>query len=530
MRIPAAVISTRQSFDITEQLRHRKLPEASIATVAIAFARMVICWLQPTLSIDRMRLFISHRRFDGEDLAAAFYEQLKVRAEETFRDLIDVRVGENAQEIIESNLTQSDAVILLDTPRAGESEWIAREIEMAMVLGLPIVWIRIGPAPPERKLKIPPAASPHFDLPQLSASEFNAQSTLVDDVLRATFRVSRQAASRVFDQIRRVEAIALRKGVKLEKVDARKMLYSLQIPRKGFRYPQRPLAHLVQFYGRWPKETDESDFVELARQSGYSADPKHGPVYDTGLLLGPIPAQSLADHQVRPYVDSSEEYMGTLEKYLQESEPTIAKRGLIISGAFPDAEPEEQQHLTDAIMAFTRAMLDRQCLIIFGGHPTFTPLILDMSRRRRPKDFKEAVHLYQSRLFVTDQDLQRLQKQATVFGIDAVAADRTASLTKMRQQMINDSQAAGLVAIGGRTKTEVHSPGIDEEIQLAAQAGIPVFLVGSAGGRTAEICAEYKAINWQNVPNKLSAAENEELMTSLDYGVLADKVLAILGL
>jgi len=230
------------------------------------------------------------------------------------------------------------------------------------------------------------------------------------------------------------------------------------------------------------KDSDESDFLELEKQLGYTTDPRHGPVYDTALLLGPIPTQSLTERQNLPYVDSSAEYVSTLEKYLWDSEEKVSRRGLIISGAFPDAQPDEQQHLTDAILAFARAILDRQRLIIFGGHPTFTPLILDIGRRRRPKDFKKAIHLYQSRFVVTDKDLQALQKQATVFSVDAVEADRIASLTRMRQEMINDRQAAGLVAVGGRTKSEQHSPGLDEEIDLALKAKLPVFLIGSAGG------------------------------------------------
>jgi hypothetical protein len=527
MRIPAQVISTKQSFDITEQLRHRKLPESSIATVAIACARTIICRLQPTLSIERLRLFISHRRLDGEDIAGAFYEQLRVRAEEIFRDLIDVRVGEDAQEKIEANLSQSDAVILLDTPKAGESDWIAREIEMAMVLSLPIIWIRIGPIDNRAPLKIEPAGKPHFDFPELSASDFQVESTLADKVLEAAFRISRQAATRIFDQVRRVEALSHQQGVSVAKLDARKLLYSLQIPRRGFRYAQRPFTHLIQFFGRWPREDDENDFMQLISERGYAPDPHRGPAYDAALLLGPIPSQPLEDSTgVQCCLDSSEEYVSTMERYLLDSQAQGTRRGLVISGAFPDTEAEDQQHLTDAVLAFARATFDHLKVMIFGGHPTFTPLILDIARRRRPRDFKKAIHLYQSRFFVADEDLKQLTKRATVFAVDAVAGDRSASLTRMRCEMINDRQAAALVAIGGKAAGGRYSPGVDQEIELAVQAGLPVFLIGSAGGRTAEICAQHKTRDWADVPNNLSRVQNEELMTSLDYGVLANLVLS----
>lgn len=531
MRVPAQVISTRQSFDVTEQLRHRKLPQANIATIAIGLARTVICRLQPTLSIERLHLFISHRRFDGEETAAAFYEQLRSRAEDVFRDLIDVRVGEDAQEEIEFALSRSDAVILLDTPRAAESEWIAREIEMAMVLGLPIIWIRIGSSTDRPKLKIEPAGRPHFEFPHLAAGDFQVEPTLIDDVLQAAFRISREAAARVFDQIRRFEALSKQTDVALNKLDGRKLLYSLKMPRRGFRYAQRPFTHLIQFFGRWPKEDDEQNFVKLLNEQDYAPDQRHGSRYDAALLLGPIPSQPLENCMKLPYcLDSSDEYVSTIEKYLLDREEEIERHGLIISGAFPDAEPKEQQHLTDAVLTFVRATLDRQGTVISGGHPTFTPLILDIARRRRPRDFKQSIHLYQSRFFVTDKELAQLGRGATIAPVDAVAGDRNASLTRMRQEMIADNQAVGLVAIGGRTKTGGHLPGVDEEIELAVAAGLPVFLVGSAGGRAAEICAEHKAADWANAPNKLTVAQNEELMTSLDYGVLANMVLSQLNL
>ena len=525
-RPPAKVVQDRQSFDVTEQLRHRKLGQANIATVATAFARAVVCDLQPTLSKQRMRLFISHRRFDGEEIAAVFYEQLRIRAENGFRDLIDIRVGQNAQEVIESNLQQSDAVIFLDTPKAGESEWIARELQIALSMNLPIVWIKIGPDKDRAPLKVVPAKEPHFNLPGLLDGSEKMADTLIDDILQMAFRISRDSASKVFDQIRRIKSLIDDNEGEILEEDKKNFLFRVRIARKGFRYAQRPLTNLVQFYGRWPRSEDETLFESCATRCGYESDSRHGPVYDAALLLGPIPNQFPKEVADRPlYVDSSEEYVSALERYFLQSKTGPAKKGVIISGAFPDCEPEYQQHLTDAVYSFVRAILERPATIIFGGHPTFQPLVFEKSRHSRPLDFKKAVRLYVSTHFVKKKDLGELRKHAITTATKSVKGDREASLTIMREAMIADRHAIALVAMGGKTKVEREQPGVDQEIELARKAGLPVFLVGSAGGRATEIAAEHSARGWRDRLNALTPEQNEELMVSLDYGYLARMVL-----
>jgi hypothetical protein len=530
-RVPPAALSDKQSFDVTEQLRQRNLTDSNTGTVAVVLARAVVSRLQPTLSSERMRLFISHRRLDGEELAAAFYNQLVVRAQECFRDLIDVRVGEEAQRVIEANLSQSDTVVFLDTPKAGESEWVARELEMALALNLPIVWVRLGPEEGRAPLRVRPAARPHFDFAGAAPSAEGLRPELADEVIHTAFRVSREAATRVFDQLRRLKSLAAEGKIQLTEEDRSRLLYTVRIPRKGLRYPERPLTHLIQFYGRWPKDDDESGFLPFVGQLGFPPHPRHGPPYDTALLVAPIPGQAIEGSQQRPfYADSMDEYVSTVEKCVAAATAPPPKRGLIISGAFPDAEPEFQQNLTAAVHAFVRATLDRQGIVIFGAHPTFTPLVFDMARRRRPRDFKSAVRVYVSRHFVDDAALSVYERNATVFATEEVGGRRDASLSRMRREMIADGQAAGLVAIGGKTKAGGHAPGVDEEIALAREAGLPVFLVGSAGGRASELGAEMSAAGWADTPNGLTAEQNQELFVSPDYGTLANMVLEELKL
>lgn len=520
-RMPPPGVSKHQSFDILHELDLRGLQEANSGTVAAVFARAVLASLQPTLSQFRMRLFLSHRRADGENLATWFYQQLRRRAENGFQDLSDVLVGEDAQSVIESRLLLSDAVLFLDTPLAFESTWVAKELETALSLNLPIVWINAGGDATGNKLRVRPAGVPHLTIdPTVS------DPTVVDDALKCAFSLAREYGQRILDTVRRLRDVSKKNKIELVENNRNELLYIVQIPRPAFRYPQSPMKHMIQFYGRWPKTEDKQKFTEeLSRRS----DPP-----ELGLLLGPIAPQNILDEardnraSPRVIIDSGEEYVSTLERYMLQ--PTLSrKKGLIISGAFPeDCKPQHQQDLIDAVHAFCRAVFDKGGIVIFGAHPLFTPLIFDMAKRRRPHDSRHAVHLYFSKYF---RDVPReYEENATVFATESVEEDRNKSLTKMRQAMINDSEAAGLVAIGGKHPREGLTVGVDEELEKATSARLPSFLIGSVQGRSSYRAAEFSSQGWKERLNALSIEQNEQLRTSLDYSTLADVVLSSLGI
>jgi hypothetical protein len=220
--------------------------------------------------------------------------------------------------------------------------------------------------------------------------------------------------------------------------------------------------------------------------------------------------------------------VSALERHVVKT-TSSQKKGLIISGAFPEnCEPQHQQDLIDAVHAFSRAVFDRGGIVIFGAHPLFVPLIFDMAKRRRPRDSRQAIHLYFSTHFRAVP--KEYEANATAFPTPSIENDRNKSLRMMRQTMINDSQAAGLVAIGGKHPRAGWSVGVDEEIELAAKASLPAFLIGSVQGRSSHLAADLCSRSWREKPNNLSIEQNEQLRISIDYGSLADMVLNSLGI
>jgi hypothetical protein len=533
LRFPGKGASHRQSFDIPDELARRGQTAASVATVAMAFVRVLLAQVQPTVSRCALRLFLSHRRPDGENLARPFQNMLEQRRQQAFRDLSDILVGEDAQEVIYDRLIRSDAVLFLDTPLACESEWIGKELQMALSLNIPIVWICLGADKTGRRLKVRPAEVPHFNFERTEITP-----DLADSALHKAFVLGREfAAPRVFDSIRRLRDVCSRDGG-LQPEDQRSLLFTVKIPRPTERYPQLPRRHLIQFFGRWPDEADQKSFLDEME--------KRSPEFDAGLLLAPIGAipddklPKVSDKPCPTVIDSADEYVSNVQKQLSPVVTVSKKRGVILSGAFPEPEAintegrkEHQQDTIDAVHAFAQGVFDRYGVVIFGAHPTFVPLIFDLAVRRRPRDFKEAVHLYVSRYF--RPDLAQFEKSATVFPIQEETGGegteaRNRSLTRMRKAMINDSEAVGLIAIGGKARRPGLSIGVDEEVELARAAGLPVFLIGAVQGRSSELTAEFSAAGWKEKLNDLTPEQNEQLRVSLDFGTLANLVLGSLQL
>lgn len=423
-RIPPDCVSKVQSYDVFEHLRQRSLSESLIETVAVVFARNVIAELQPTLSKNNMYLFISHRRFDGELIAGAFHDAFAVRAQHAFRDLNKVLVGDDAQDIIENNLQQSDAVIFLDTPRSGESKWIAKELTIAMSAGLPIVWVRIGSEDGRStEFSIRPFDKPHFNLPQLDPSNDKVDSSIVDTIIHKAFEISREHAKAVLGHVKRLSTLSKSGSIKLTELDNQRLTFQIDIPRSGYRYFQRPMTHVVGFYGWIPQDQDQAEFVQTVQSVGYQPHPILGNIYDAALLLAPIASFNNLDLFEEPHkIDSCDEYINSLENYLSMTQrlKIDTKRGVIISGAFPDCEPEHQQHITDAVRAFTQAVFNRKGQVIFGAHPTFQHLIFEKAKAKRPDDFRSAVHMYVSKHFVNEGSIEDSRKNAKVSPIEAV--------------------------------------------------------------------------------------------------------------
>lgn len=539
-RIPANVVGEFQSFDVFDQLYRRRFSDEYIdiglETAGKELARSIICDLQPVLSQKRMSCFLSHRRKDGEPIAAEIQYILKSWGEKAFRDVSDIKVGGNAQKTIENRLVESDTVIFIDTPDVNTSEWVRKEIDMAQSFHIPIVWVKMHTGDSFYK----PSEKPHVVV-EKSFKELTdmEKSKLVDDIYESSYKVHRMNAKRVLGYVSSLKYLKFLGEIEEFKlIDSIRNIYEIRIPRNVNRYREMPHRHFVQFFGRRPDIKDSyalnHDFVKQY----YSCNNGCGDCFDTAILVGPYSYSATPAKVPQAItVDGAQEYISEVRRLINNKRiHEECTKNIIISGAFPEVvDAFYQQRLIDAVSIFSKMIFDRGCKLTFGAHPTFTPLILKMGEVRLGKARRDKINMYMSREYedkYTKAEIDELKNSTSLFLVDR-GKNSEESLTKMRRSMIKESNAAAIVVIGGKTSKDGKLSGVDEEIKLAHEADIPVFILGAAGGRAYEIAAECSRVEWDIkscVPNGLQSCDNRKLLTSTDFEELADMILRNLGL
>lgn len=125
---------------------------------------------------------------------------------------------------------------------------------------------------------------------------------------------------------------------------------------------------------------------------------------------------------------------------------------IFLSASVPDPNAPhflgegDSSAITAAVSALLYVTLGRRRLV-WGGHPAITPMVWAFTEAMRV-DYGQWVKLYQSRIFEDDFPDETKLFQNVVF-TDAVSNDRTASLSLMRNRMIDETDYAAAVFVGG---------------------------------------------------------------------------------
>ncbi len=153
---------------------------------------------------------------------------------------------------------------------------------------------------------------------------------------------------------------------------------------------------------------------------------------------------------------------------------------IFLSASIPDHERDLEYYgdsdsliqMNEIIVSLTRAIIGRNGKIVFGGHPSITPLVgmvayeyLDFTEVEGPSSFEPnfKLEIYQSeafRGFLPDTTWQLFKSElAEINWVEAVDRERynpeinkpqcTKSLTLMRENMIKNSNPAAMIIVGG---------------------------------------------------------------------------------
>jgi hypothetical protein len=165
-----------------------------------------------------------------------------------------------------------------------------------------------------------------------------------------------------------------------------------------------------------------------------------------------------------------------------------------------------------------------------GGHPTFTPIIVGAAQQTRPNDGPDPTIVYQSRFFANEESPAWLTGRAQVVFTESTG-ERDGSLTLMRREMLGRDDLVAAVCIGGRTdEGGSHRPGVDEEIALAVERGVPVILLATPGGRAAELAVHTENDDtWSHYAGSIDGVLVRQLSMSSQYRDVARRLWSALG-
>jgi hypothetical protein len=209
----------------------------------------------------------------------------------------------------------------------------------------------------------------------------------------------------------------------------------------------------------------------------------------------------------------------------------LACRFIFLSASIPSGDRATRHvearpgDVADAVVAIVRGVLTGRGRLVFGGHPTISPLVLMVAAEHSTRD-PSRVMIYQSRLFaslVTDETL-RLEREgyATIRWTGAVPGDppelgleRLASLEVMRIAMLHEVKPVAAFFVGGKEE------GTTLEYVLARHLlpGSPIFCVAGPGGAA----AGFSSVG--DLPVSLA----ESLCTSRLYPAVVDASLRLVA-
>lgn len=514
-RRPPDPVSDKQSFDVSCRNENRNPLKNNMKAIAQIFTRKIIAQTLSPLYRDEVLYFISHRRIDGEKIAAKLADELNklTRERNVYRDVVNVEVGDDAQEDINKNLQLSDVIIFLQTEEAQNSPYIMKELCHALINDIPILWIQIDNAT-YTNMKVRPGEAPVLSY---TSKEFEIQDRLieiVDEIEEKCFQLIMNSSNQVYSYIECLNDMSSANKIKLACDKNATLAYEVQYKEKTRDlYDTGIRRHYVQCFGRNPKEQDIQHFIKRVKKTE---------AYDKNDRLFLLSSRGRREKQigdVKVAEENFDDYLMNIENVSGNKIKRLNKK-IIISGAFPDSDEIYKNSLLEAILVYSREIIKNGFTLVFGAHPTFQKLIFDIGRLYS-SDVKSSIEMHMDKEYIGGYDIEDLQEQCTLILSDG--------LQEMRENMICKEKSEMLISIGGKIKEDKSQQGVDIEVQLAKDANIPVALVGTVGGRSSEYAFErIIADDWSEL-NPWSKALNEGLFYNINHRLMIKRLLDAIG-
>ncbi|MBQ9610591.1 MAG: TIR domain-containing protein [Lachnospiraceae bacterium] len=512
-RTPPKPIDKYQSFDVASRNENRNPLKNNMRAIAQIFARKVISQTLSPFYRDEVLYFISHKRSDGEHLAARLADALRnlTRERNVYRDVVNVEVGQEAQEDIDKHLSVSDVLIFLQTEESSESCWIIKELSYALLNDIPVLWIQIDDAP-YKKLDIIPGEKPSLRYSREEFDDANRLEEIVNEVEEMCFQLIMQSSDQVFTYIEYLSDMDKCNKIQMIPDEKSILSYNIQYKSDSVDLYADNIKHYIQCFGRNPQKNDVDIFLQRMEDVEFckNADnifllSNHGKrkdKYENGKFI---------EENYDDYIMNLENVTGTKRDFLN--------RKIIISGAFPDCDEIYKNSLLEALIVYSREIIKNGYTLVFGAHPTFQNLIFDIGRLYS-RDVRKSIEMHMDSIHMNEYRNTGIEDKCTLIISDG--------LDNMRKKMISDNAADMLICMGGKIKEDIRQQGVDDEVKKAKDAGIPVALVGTVGGRSSEMAHEIitnsSKYEWDDL-NSWGKDFNEMLFYNINHRLMIKKLL-----
>lgn len=510
-RRPPEPVSDKQSFDVSCRNENRNPMKNNMKAIAQIFARKIIAQILSPLYRDEVLYFISHRRIDGEHIAAKLADELRhlTRERNVYRDVVNVEVGDDAQKDIDKNLAMSDVLIFLQTEEAQNSSYIMKELCYALIYDIPILWIQIDDAS-YSNMEIHPGEHPML---HYRSDEFDCQERLteiVEEIEEKCFQLIMNSSNQVYSHIEYLRDLNDANKIKLTGDKNATLAYEIEYREKTKDiYDSGIKKHYIQCFGRNPKKQDIEKFIEKV---------KKGKTYDNNdklFLLSNHGQREKLMGDTKVTEENFDDYIMNLENVAGVKRQKRNKR-IILSGAFPDYDEIYKNSLLEAVSIYSREIIKNGYVLVFGAHPTFQKLIFDIGKLYA-SDMKYSIEMHMDKAYLDEYDLEELEEKCTLVLSDG--------LQEMRENMICKEKSELLICLGGKIKDDKSQQGVDIEVELAKSVNVPVALVGTVGGRSSEYAYEkIKQGDWSDL-NQWDKSFNESMFYNVNHRLTIRRLL-----
>lgn len=416
------------------------------------------------------KVFISHARADGAEVANAVRDAFRQAGIGQTVDVHAFPGGDLIQRDIEDRIRDADLVVLVDSKGAARSEWVARELDMAVSHHVPVI-------------AVTPVAGAFHHMVEVPHVPWGPGEDVAPAVLTAVRRLlGRQLAFRT-RVARVIERLASLRRWQFVPVGARWVLR-----------PDPTIALHVDAVDSHPRVEHVMRLRELCLPNRGVLVAGMRPL--TSHTLDGLHRAGGPEIRVSPLPTLAAKIPAHLS-----GRPLAGKR-IFLSASMPSAAEDmalARHTFGPFIASMTQAITELGATLVFGGHPTVSPLVHEcISSLVAPGSGR--VELHQARMWRRDKATVPLDVQEGPVFQDVrwhgAGQDAEQDVAALRDAMIAAPLDAA-VFVGGKTEGYTgeksgQQPGIIDEHQRFVRAcpGLPAFVVGLAGGAARQLPVE----------------------------------------